>query len=243
MKKLAFGLVAIAGLLAQMPQAHAQIAVMNVVRVMMPDKPPIQNVQVINQSDKRVLATLIKVYESTLDKDFKEVTKPSTDFLVAPQSMILRPHEQRMARLVLRRPPDADKERYYRINFEAKPPTSEQLAASGLPKSAQTDGLAAKINIVSGMGIFITVAPQNMNPKLGWKRVADGIQFTNTGNTTLVMTAQKNLCLQEKTHCLDLPEKRLAPGESWLFKVPYADPFTYYYKSYDDNYKVEITRG
>lgn len=225
------------------PDASAQIVVNAVTRTMLPNQRPIENVDVSNFSEDRILQANIFVEQSLISEDGTERVIPTNDFLVAPTSMILRPGEMKKARVVLRKPPSKDEERYYRVTFKATIPEPIRLQEMGLSKDelAQQDALSANISMISGMGIFITVAPQEIKPKLTWTRDANGITFVNEGNASIEMRTRKEYCLDgNKNDCISLPYKRIYPGKSWTFEIGGDKPVVYYYKVYDNTEKAII---
>lgn len=225
------------------PTASAQIVVNAVTRTMLPNRKPIENVDVSNFSKDRILQTNIFAEESIITPEGTEEVKETKDFLIAPQVMILRPGEHKKARLVLSKAPSADKERYYRVTFKASVPEPLRLKNLGLTEEEQRqqDALKASISMISGMGMFITVAPQNMKPKLTWKRDATGITFMNEGNTSIDMRTRKEYCFDgNNADCITLPYKRIYPGHSWRFDIPGDKALVYYYKVYETTEKAII---
>ena len=225
------------------PEASAQIVVNAVTRTMLPNQRPIENVDVSNFSEDRILQANIFAEQSLLKEDGTEEVIATDDFLIAPGRMILRPGEMKKARLVLKTPPSKDKERYYRVTFKASIPDPLRLEEMGLSaeERAQQDALSASISMISGMGIFITVAPQEIKPKLTWTRDASGIRFVNEGNTSIEMRMRKEYCFDgNKRDCISLPYKRIYPGQSWTFEIGGDKSLVYYYKVYDRTEKAII---
>ena len=219
--------------------AMAQIAVRDVIRHMLPNKRPILNADVMNNSKEKILGTMVDIKESFRNPDGTETAKVSDDFVVAPKTMILRPGERRNARLLLKRPADIDKERYYRISFNPTQPTADELRAAGIP--APSDNISASVGLISGMGMFITVAPRNIQPKLTWTRDATAITFKNEGNTSIDMRLNTKYCAEnDKSKCFELPFKRIYPGQSWKFDVAGNLAIKYFYQVYDDYYAAQI---
>ena len=242
-KKILFLALLFLGGVGYTPVAHAQIVVNAVTRTMLPNRKPIENVEVSNFSEERILQADIFAEESIIKPDGTEDVKLTDDFLIAPASMILRPNENKKARLVLRRPPSENTERYYRVTFKAKVPDALRMDALGLTteERQQQDALSANISMISGMGIFITVAPANMKPKLTWHRDESGITFVNEGNTSIDMRMRKEYCFDgDKKDCISLPYKRIYPGHSWKFDISGDKPLVYYYKVYDSTEKAII---
>lgn len=226
------------GIVSFAPTAHAQIVVRDVIRHMLPTQRPIENATVKNTSKEQILRADIEVQESKRTDTFEEVLSPSKDFIVAPKSMILRPEEERIARLVLRKPPEELKERYYRVNFRPAIPRAEELRELGVTQE-EIDRIKAKVNLISGTGIFITIAPQKMNPKLAYERDATGITFKNEGNISIDMRSRQDVCLTDN-NCVDLPYKRLYPGQSWRYEVAGEHEFVYYYNIYDKSRSLQL---
>ncbi len=225
------------------PIAQAQIAANSVIRTMLPHKKPIENVDVSNFSKDKILQADISVEESIRKADGTEEVIPSDDFLIAPKMMILRPGERKKARLVLRKPASEDKERYYRASFKAKIPDPIRMKELALTsaESINQDNINAGVSMISGMGIFITVAPKNMNPKLTWERDATGITFHNEGNVSVDMRARKEYCFdKKKKDCTTLPDKRIYPGHKWRFEISGNKDLIYYYKIYNKAEKAII---
>lgn len=221
--------------------AQAQVNVSGIIREITPGQRPIENVDVSNFSDKRILQVDISARQVFFDTEGNETAETTDDFLIAPKTMILRPGEKKQARLVLREPL-GEKERYYRIGFKARLPEPIRMKALELTEAEQAkqDELKAGVFMVSGVGMFITVAPENPKPKLTWARKPDGnITFRNEGNTTIEMRARKNYCYEGNT-CVDLPNKRIFPGHTWQFDFPADEPLVYYYKIYDKTKKAVI---
>lgn len=226
------------GIVSFAPAAHAQIVVRDVIRHMLPTQRPIENAKVTNTSKEQILRANIEVQESTRTADYDEKLSPSEDFIIAPKSMILRPEEERIARLVLRKPPEEKTERYYRINFRPSIPRAEELRELGVTQS-EIDRIQAKVNLISGTGIFITIAPQEINPKLTHERDATGITFKNEGNVSIDMRSRRDVCFTDN-NCVDLPSKRLYPGQSWRYEVAGEHEFVYYYNIYDKNRSLQL---
>ena len=225
------------------PSASAQIAVNAVTRTMLPNQRPIENVDVSNFSENRILQTNIIAEQSLINDDGTERVIPTTDFLVAPTSMILRPGEMKKARLVLRKPPSDKEERYYRVTFKAAIPDPLRLQQMGLDQTEvdAQNALSANISMISGMGIFVTVAPKEINPKLTWTRDAKAIHFKNEGNTSIEMRLRKEYCFDgKKNDCISLPYQRIYPGKSWSYEIGDDKPIVYYYKVYDRTEKAII---
>lgn len=223
-----------------MPAALAQVNINAVVREITPGQRPIENVEVSNHSDNRILQVNISAAEVTMDENFEETQNPSDDLLIAPKTMILRPGEKKQARVVLRKQP-GDTERYYRVKFNAKIPDPIRMKALELTDAEQEeqDEINASIVMVSGVGMFLTVAPQDPKPRLTWERGMDEIVFKNEGNTSITMRARKNYCY-DGDKCINLPSETLFPGEAWTFKFPAEQPLVYYYKVYDKTKKAVI---
>ena len=240
-KALFVGLVSL-GQFSIVPEASAQIVVNAVTRHMLPDQRPIENVDVSNFSDERILQANISAQESFIKEDGTEETVDTKDFLIAPKSMILRPGEKKKARLVLQRPA-SEKERYYRVTFKAKIPEPLRLKELGYTdeERAQQESLSANISMISGMGIFITVAPKDIKPKLTWTRDSSGITFMNEGNASIDMRMRKEYCFDKSSgDCISLPFKRIYPGQSWRFEISGDKPLVYYYKVYDKTDKAIV---
>ena len=231
-------LVLTSGIVSFAPEAHAQIVVRDVIRHMLPTQRPIENATVKNTSKEQILRANIEVQESKRTASFEEELSPTDDFIIAPKSMILRPEEERIARLVLRKPPEENAERYYRVNFRPAIPRAEELRELGVTQ-AEIDRIQAKVNLISGTGIFITIAPQKMNPKLTYDRDSTGITFKNDGNVSIDMRSRRDVCFTE-SNCVTLPSKRLYPGQSWRYEVPGNYEFVYYYNIYDKNRSVQL---
>ena len=222
--------------LGSIPSAHAQLTIDNVTRTIMPNERPIQNFNVHNISDHRILKGTVEIKEFFRNMDDSETTKPTNDFMVAPASLILRPGDRKVVRLVMRRPPSDDVERYYNINFQASIPEPLELKALGLKQgeSKKKNTINAQISVVSGIGAFLTVAPKHINAKLTWSRDATGITFKNDGNVSVDMRPRKNYCFdRDKKDCVELPFKRIYPGHTWRFPISGDKAITYYYNVYN----------
>lgn len=239
--RLLLSMFVVATAVMHMTPASAQVSVKGIIREILPDQRPIENVEVSNSSEKRILQVNIEMAEEIRHDDGSKTQKPTDDFLVAPKTMVLRPNETKQARLVLRKPP-GDEERYYRARFKPKTPDPIRMKALELTKAEQTeqDKLKAGISMIGTMGMFITVAPAEPEPKLTWQRTSDAVVFNNEGNTTIVMRPRKEFCPEGKESCMDLPRHRLFPGDTWRFEYPADLPLVYYYTMYDNTQKAVI---
>ena len=213
--------------------ASAQVAVEGIQRAFLPGERPIQNVPVKNTSTDQIFRIESRVRLADKQPDGTEILSETQDIRIAPSTFILRPGEERIVRLMLTKPADKDKERAYRISFmPATPPKDEQ---------SERNAISAGVTVLTTMGLYVTVVPQNMQPNLTYTRDASGITFRNEGNVSVELKRISNFCFdEEKTDCMMLPGQWITPGFSWRLDIPAHRHIHYFYKVYEDASKIDI---
>lgn len=235
MKKIALLTLVI---LAQITTAGAQISLNDVIVSFTPGDRPVHNVRVTNNSPKQaydVQVTVEKVLNPGTPEEQREITR---DIIVAPRQMRLSANNSRLARILLRHP-GGQKENIYRIKFVPLPGKFGENEDNDELSSAN---VKTELKVLTGMGMLILVAPEQPKPTLKWTRDNTGITFTNTGNTNIQLRRQE-FCPGNNKECLQLPGKRLYPGNSWhlaLKSDASSLPITYDAAIYKEIQRIRI---
>lgn len=216
--------------------SHAQVVLDKVYLTLDKTRKPLENVNVINDSDKP-MAVKIEVVE-VLNKSLANESEASTqDVRVSPSRFELAPRGERLTRIIYTQP-FGEKERIFRVRYT---PTSDSLEAK--PELADPSAKVTKLDVQVGMGLLLGVAPADIKPDLTISRNAEGIRFTNKGNAHVMLRRTKH-CPEEGKYagqCFELPGARVYPGESWLAEGMPADlPVVYYQYVYGKESPITI---
>jgi P pilus assembly chaperone PapD len=235
MKRMIFAkTVAAVVMAASLPAvAQAQIVVQEVVRYIKPGQRPIENVLLRNLDEKRAFSVSAEVVKELGSGSENRTYEPTKDLVIAPPAFIMRPGENKLARMVLSKPADRDTERVYRVRFQPSQVKGEGEVEP--PKGIQT-----QISFVTTTGMLVLVSPTNPAPKLTFTRTPTEVTFRNEGNITLDMRRNDNYCFdRDQTDCIELPGTRIYPGQAWTVPLPNR-PIRYSYSVYGDISAIEI---
>ncbi|MCB1757093.1 MAG: fimbria/pilus periplasmic chaperone [Gammaproteobacteria bacterium] len=169
----------------------------------------IQDFDVLNTADHKIWLSLqaSEIIDPTSATSRKvELNDPRTaDVLVTPSRLLLPPGQQKRIRVIMRNPA-GEKERIFRL--AVLPHTGRISLADNAPAQ-----LSGGIKVLLGYELLLISRPENPTPEIQARRRDDSVEFINTGNTN-VMLQRISQCFAVTGDCLELPTKRLYPGES-----------------------------
>ena len=160
----------------------------------------------------------IEVWNNGADKAYvaiepREILKPGTasegvrtdpdpeklGLLVTPARMILEPGERKIIRLVSLAPP-SNQERVYRVTVK--------------PVATDVQSTSSGLKILVGYDVLVLVRPATAASSVSASRSGRTLTFTNGGNVSVELVDGRQ-CDSSRTHCTDLPGKRLYAGATW----------------------------
>ena len=216
--------------------SHAQVVLDKVYLTLDKSRKPLENVNVLNDSDKdlAVKVEVVEVFNKSLPNESEATTQ---DVRVSPSRFELAPRGERLTRLIYTQP-FGEKERIFRVRYT---PTTDNLEAK--PAVTDPNAKVTKLDVQVGMGLLLGVAPLEIKPDLVISRSAEGIRFTNKGNAHVMIRRTKH-CPENGKYagqCFDLPGSRVYPGESWLAEgFPTDLPVVYYQYVYGQETPLTI---
>ncbi len=141
------------------------------------------------------------------------LTDPRTaPVLASPKQLLVRPGERKRIRVILRESA-GDKDRVFRM--AVKPYTGGVKLNNG----AGSEEKASAIKVLVGYDLLILSRPKAANPKLVVKRHRSKIEFTNNGNTNVLLRKIVQ-CDKSMNNCEELQANRLYAGEVYKIDLP-----------------------
>ena len=119
--------------------------------------------------------------------------------LVTPARMILEPGERKIIRLVSLALP-SNQERVYRVTVK--------------PVATDVQSTSSGLKILVGYDVLVLVRPATAASTVSASRSGRTLTFTNGGNVSVELVDGRQ-CDSSRTHCTDLPGKRLYAGATW----------------------------
>jgi P pilus assembly chaperone PapD len=205
-----------AGLIASNAPAHADMVLNKVVIDFPGNKVPRDDIKIQNTGDE-TLFVLVEPFQilnpGTAQQKRERIRDPGkSGLLVTPNRFVLQGKQTKVMRLVVLRPAEK-KDRVYRLTVRP---------VIGKVEAAQT-----AVKIVIGYDVLVVVRPPGSKGNLEAKRDGKKIVFTNTGQTSVLLSNGKNCDAQEK-ECVDLPPKRMYVGTEWTLNLTHDTPANYY---------------
>lgn len=186
------------------------------------DKPPREDVKVINNGDSEgfVQVEVFEVRNPGTDKEERvKVTDPSQVKLIAsPSKLAIPPGGQKLVRIVNLDPSSTD-ERIYRVNV------TPVLA----PLQNEDDSV---VRVVVAYQLLVMVDPAEPKEEIEITRDGFNLTVTNTGNTNVLVSDGKQ-CDAATNHCVELPAHRVYPGNKWQTDLTLNAPATFKLTSFN----------
>lgn len=182
---------------------HADIVLSDLIIDLPGDKQPRDDIEVWNSGTEREYVA-IEPREMLHPGTPAEAARTDPDpgqlgLLVTPARMVLEPGQRKIIRIASLAPP-GDRERVYRITVK--------------PVVGDIESAATGLKILVGYDVLVLVRPQAAAPSVSAVRSGTTLTFTNSGNVSVELTDGRQ-CDSSRTHCVDVPGKRLYAGASW----------------------------
>lgn len=212
--------------------AQIHISVDTVQRYFLEGEKRFQTLRVSNNHPNSTfeIGSELLMYKNIADRDAKEVEFEPVQghFLLAPKKFTLAPGQTRAVRLVHTKG-HQDKERVYRLSFRP-----DKVSDEDPRRNENATGISPVTRVVTAAGMLILASPTNPNLELTHVRDEEGVVFTNIGNIAADLRLTKEYCYtsNEGSGCMELPGKRLYPGEVWRFNVEPFIPIRWSVMSY-----------
>jgi P pilus assembly chaperone PapD len=226
LRKLAlFALISFAGVL------HAGINVDRTIIDFHADQLPREDVIVSNQSDETayVKVEILEVINPGEPNEERKVVDnlDTISFVATPAKLVIPPKGRKQVRLV--NLAVSDKEKVYRINFT---PVAAPLSGD--------EGMGVRILIA--YQVLALIHPTKPVEKLEVSRKAKQLTISNTGNTYALISNMKQ-CDDKGKGCKDdIAGKRLYPGNSHTFELPFENTEVSYRLTNFKGAKVETVK-
>ncbi|MGE5563246.1 MAG: molecular chaperone [Bacillota bacterium] len=131
--------------------------------------------------------------------------------LATPARMVLDPGQRKLIRVALLAPP-ANRERVFRVTVK--------------PVVGELESHDSGLKILVGYDVLVLVRPQNSAPSVTAVRLGRELRFTNNGNVSVELVDGRQ-CDETRTHCQDLPGKRIYAGATWTEQLNSDLPVEY----------------
>lgn len=177
-----------------------------------------QDVEVSNPTEEPIyiqVELLEVISPGTENEERKLVQNPrEVNFLVTPNKLVLPPGGRKLIRFV-NLAPLGDKEKVFRVNL--KPVASHER-----------DEEVTAIKVLIGYQLLVFLEPATPAVSVIGQVVGNKFSVENKGNTNVML--QRGVQCEDpkkKENCVELPAKRLYPGNKWSIDLQYATPVEY----------------
>ncbi|MFK8017032.1 MAG: molecular chaperone [Gammaproteobacteria bacterium] len=199
--------------------AHASMALSNVIVHFEPGQPTRQDIDVENLGDEPLYVAIKPhvVHNPGTHRERRELIRDprAAGLLVTPNRLVIAPGARKRLRLVNLNPGASD-ERVYRV---AVTPVVGEL-------TAEQSGL----KVLIGYEVLVLAQPTTPSPDLLAQRIGGALHFENRGNTN-VLLREGHQCTSVDAPldtCTPLASKRLYPGNRWQLELDSELPVIYH---------------
>lgn len=191
--------------------ANANITLDRVIVFFNPDQRPVQSIGVINIDAERTFAvkTAVNEFINLGEEDLKTI--PSDAIAIAPNAFEVASKQKRNVRLLLRQPNTSGIEKVYQVTFAPETPSRTKEITT-------KNKVAAKIDIIVGMGALVFVPPQKIIIDIEKERVDNTLIINNKSNVSIQLQA-RTFCKKEDD-CFRFDGKRIHPGKTFQYDLP-----------------------
>ncbi len=145
----------------------------------------------------------------TAEERRRHATDPEElGLLAAPSRLVLEPGARRVIRLARLDAP-AGSERIWRVDVR--------------PVTGPTESDTSAVKLLIGYGVLVIGRPETPRVALEATRRGEGLELTNMGNTNALLFDGRH-CAPDDATCLELPTKRLYPGNRWRVEQRWDTP-------------------
>jgi len=184
-----------------------------------------QDVTVINDSDEQPLYVSVEPYEVVAPGSIEEQLVRTDEsenpgLLATPAKLIVQPGSTSLVRLLILEA-RGERERIYRVNFIpiTKPPELEA--------DEEDESIAKFLQISVAYQALVIVPPLEAVAKPEFSRVGKKAVFSNSGNSNYLLSKGKQCNPANPSECVDIPGKRIYPGNEWTTELPFDGPVSY----------------
>tara|TARA_R110000868_G_scaffold144960_5_gene364597 strand:+ start:32689 stop:33345 length:657 start_codon:yes stop_codon:yes gene_type:complete len=179
-----------------------------------------QDIRVSNVGNETAYVTVTPKLMTNLGKKNEKAIAISDPqklgIVVSPQKMVIPAGKFRLVRFVFTKAPGKT-DHIYRVDI--KPSVGDLI----FPQD-QKSKLGVKLLV--GYGVVIIQRPIKINADIQLNRDGKILNFTNKGNTNVLLAGGKQ-CDAKGKNCKQLGPKRLYAGNTWQIKLPYDTPVSY----------------
>jgi len=175
----------------------------------------VQDIEIMNNGNFKVYLDL-KASE-ILNPESESPTRVELDdprsapVIVSPRQLLVPPGERKRVRVILREAA-TDKDRVFRL--AVKPYTGKAKI-----DNAGGDKKASAIKVLVGYDLLLLSRPPNAKANLDVSRTNNVIEFTNDGNTNVLLRKIEQ-CDATAGDCVPLQPNRLYAGETYRLDLP-----------------------
>jgi P pilus assembly chaperone PapD len=192
-----------------------------------------QDVVVVNDDTEYKLYVKVEAFRvqspGTVEEELVLMDKNSIpEFIATPAKMIVQPGGKSLVRL-LDLNQTKDVERIYRINILPISRPIEMEDAEG------EESVRSMLEILIAYQVLAIILPINPVATPLVQREAKLVTISNSGNANFLLNRGKQCNPLVSDECVELPNKRVYPGNVWKFELPYDGPFSYEIRTHEGN--------
>jgi P pilus assembly chaperone PapD len=192
-----------------------------------------QDVAVINDDAEDKLYVKIEAFRvqapGTVEEELVPMDKNSIpEFVATPAKMIVPPGGKSIVRL-LDLNQTKDEERIYRINILPISRPIEIEAVEG------EESVRSMVEILIAYQVLAIILPVNPVATPFVQRQEKLVTVSNSGNANFLLSRGRQCNPLDSEECVELPNKRIYPGNVWKFELPYDGPFSYEIRTHGGN--------
>lgn len=197
------------------PPAYADLVLDQVIVDLESDQPARGDIQISNAGSERMYV-LVEPFEilnpGSENEERVPLDKPSVSkVFVSPQRVILDPDQRSLVRIVATgERPNTD--RIFRVRIR---PVVGQL-------ESENDAL----KVLVGYDALVLLRAAKETGQVSWTRTEKGLTLLNGSNSAREFF-DGTQCDEDGSECVELPAKRLYPGQEFYVALPYSTPATF----------------
>ena len=195
-----------------LPPAHADLSANPIILEFQDGRDSRKDINVSNSGDRTAYIT-VEAVRIANPGEAKEEYISSPDpaeigLLVAPRSIVLKPNEQKVIRVVML-DKDISEDKAWRVNI--------------MPVAGDIESDSNVVVTQLGYRALVYARPEDAFGEIQGQREGNSLTVKNTGNTNIMLEGLEQ-CDAASGDCRKLPLKRLWPGQSKDIELPFAAP-------------------
>lgn len=183
-----------------------------------------RDIEVINTSSTDILYVDVEVMQVLNPGGAQELhsTRGSDDpGLVATPAKLAVPPGSRQVVRIMNIKPTPDQERVYRINFT---PVYPPLAPDDTLTKTTTQ---TAVQIIVAYQALVLIPPVEPEAIVEYQREGQSVLFANSGNANVLLRRGRQCDPTDSTVCVDLTTRRVYPGGTIEFEVPFEGSLSF----------------